>query len=139
MLQLIYASGATKPFTAESLRTLLVAARTNNTGAGVSGMLLHVDGAFLQVLEGEAAVVEALYTRIGKDPRHARVVRLLAREVPERNFADWSMGFFDASGRATEIAGYRPTAGFSDLIGDPKQLLRIVDQFRDGRWRSLAA
>ena len=139
MLQLIYASTATSPFSAEQLRTLLTRARATNTALEVSGMLLHVDGSFLQVLEGADDVVRSLYTKISSDPRHARVLKLLARDVETRNFADWSMGFFDASGRSSSTLGYRATSGFADLLGDPTTLLRIVAGFHEGRWRSLAA
>jgi len=139
MIQLIYSSHATTPFTAESLRTLLVGARAHNTSVEVSGMLLHVDGAFLQVLEGEPGAVEALYERIAQDRRHARVTKLRVRDVEERNFPDWSMGFFDATQRAAALLGYRKTSGFADLLGDTAMLTKVVADFRDGRWRSLAA
>jgi hypothetical protein len=137
--QLIYTSQAASPFDAPALRALLTLARARNTAANVSGMLLHVDGSFLQVLEGEADVVVALFDKIGRDVRHRRVITLLAREIEPRNFADWSMGFFDGSGRAASAPGYRATNGFADLGGDPAALVRIVGEFRDGRWRQLAA
>lgn len=139
MFQLVYASAASLPFTVEMLRDLLSVARTTNTGLGVSGMLLHVDGAFLQVLEGEHDVVEKLYAHILRDRRHRGCLRLVARDISERNFPDWSMGFFDGSGRASSVAGYRAASGFADLFGDTAAVLKIVQDFRDGRWRSLAA
>jgi len=138
VIHLIYSSAATSPFTSEALRTLLVRARDHNTTADVSGMLLHVDGAFLQVLEGMPQVVHALFTRISADPRHARVLLLLSQEIQARNFPDWSMGFFDASGRGAMLPGYRRNTGFADLVGDTAQITRVVADFRSGRWRSLA-
>ena len=138
VIQLIYSSVAATPFSPEALRALLVRARARNTTADVSGMLLHVDGAFLQVLEGSAPVIDALFHRIGADPRHKRVLLLLSRDLPERNFPDWSMGFFDASGRGAALPGYRQTTGFADLVGDTAQIVRVIADFRDGRWRSLA-
>jgi len=137
MLQLIYSSAASKPFSVDALRTLLVRARASNTTAEVSGMLLHVDGAFLQVLEGDATVVNALFARISRDPRHAKVLLLHRIETATRNFGDWSMGFFDASGRGAALPGYRQTTGFADLLGDRAAIERVVTEFRDGRWRSL--
>lgn len=136
---MIYTSQAASPFDAAALRALLALARTRNTAASVSGMLLHVDGSFLQVLEGAADVVVPLFEKIGRDVRHRRVVTLLARELEARNFADWSMGFFDGSARAVSIPGYRAINGFVDLAGDPVALVRIVGEFRAGRWRQLAA
>jgi len=138
VIQLIYSSVATAPFSPDALRALLVRARARNTTAEVSGMLLHVDGAFLQVLEGDAPVLDALFHRIGADPRHKRVLLLLSQDLPERNFSDWSMGFFDASGRGAALPGYRQSAGFADLVGDTAKIRRVVADFRDGRWRSLA-
>jgi len=139
MLQLIYTSRATTSFGPDALRTLLAGARERNQAAGISGMLLHVDNWFLQVLEGDDEVVRALFARITADRRHGGVLALVVREVPERNFPDWSMGFFDGSGRASSLPGYRSTTGFADLTGDKTTLLRVIGDFRDGRWRSIAA
>ena len=138
VIQLIYNSVAAEPFSPEALRTLLVRARTSNTTAAVTGMLLHVDGVFLQVLEGEPQVVTPLYTRICGDPRHTRVLLLLSHDVEARNFPDWSMGFFDASGRGAALPGYRSSTGFADLVGDTAKIVRVIAHFRDGRWRFLA-
>ncbi|HVV85277.1 MAG TPA: BLUF domain-containing protein [Kofleriaceae bacterium] len=139
MIQLVYASHATAPFTVGALQDLLRRARAHNTEVDVSGMLLHVGGAFLQVLEGAAAAVDELYAHIARDRRHQRIVLLVRRELDERCFADWSMGFFDATGRAAGLPGYRAHSGFADLAGESAEVVRIVEQFRAGRWRSLTA
>lgn len=67
------------------------------------------------------------------------MIKLVARDIAERNFPDWSMGFFDGSGRASSLDGYRAGTGFADLVGDSAAVLRIVRDFREGRWRALAA
>jgi hypothetical protein len=139
VIQLIYSSAATTAFSAEALRTLLLRARAHNTTEAISGMLLHVDGAFFQVLEGEPAAVRRLFAKISGDHRHTKVLLLLEREITARNFPDWSMGFFDASGRGSLLPGYRKTSGFADLLGDTAMIQRTVTEFRDGRWRSIAA
>lgn len=138
MFQLVYTSTATVPFTTEALRALLGRSRENNTALGVTGILAHIDGSFLQTLEGERQIVEQLYARISKDRRHSQVVTLLRREISERNFADWSMGFVDGTGRASALAGYRADSGFADLLGDTASIIKILHDFRHGRWRSLA-
>lgn len=139
MVQLVYASQARSPFSADALRALLVKARANNTSLSITGCLLHVDGAFLQILEGDSVRVQTLFAHIGRDPRHHRVNTLLVRQIDVAQFADWSMGFIDGSGRASSIDGYRATNGFGDLAGDPTRVRQIIDGFRDGRWRVLAA
>ena len=139
MIQLLNASTAVTPFAPDALRALVVRARAYNARIGVTGMLLHIDGSFLQVLEGKSAVVHALSAKIRTDRRHASVMTLLVRDLETRCFSDSTMACFDGSGRGEVPPGYRPGAGFADLQGDATALLQIVESFRDGRWRALAA
>jgi hypothetical protein len=139
MLQLVYCSQATTVFTDAALRTLLVKARANNTPLGITGCLLHVEGSFLQTLEGAADRVNAVFEKISRDRRHDRVLKLLVRDIEDAQFPDWSMGFVDGSGRANAIEGYRSHNGFGDLAGDATRVRQIVDGFRAGRWRASAA
>jgi len=138
MIQLIYASTATVLFSSGDLRALLARTRERNATAGVTGMLLHVSGAFMQVLEGDSEIVHALYARIRRDRRHARVVTLRIGDLDERTFAE-SMEFFDGTGRASMVTGYRSATGFSHLATDPETALQIVDEVRGDRWCARAA
>ena len=139
LIQLIYASAATKPFAPTELRELLRKARIKNEGLDVTGMLLYHEGSFLQLLEGPHPAVEEVFKIVEKDKRHNRVLLLLRRETEQRNFADWSMGFADVAPQARSLPGFRDYfkthATFLDLQGDRKAVDRIVDGFRDGQWR----
>lgn len=136
--QVVYASRARVVCDAAFLGGLLAKARANNTGLGVSGVLLYHAGAFLQVLEGPPAVVAALYAKIEQDKRHDRVVILQRRMVSERSFGEWSMGLVKADSRALSadqglndfLAG-----GVLSLAEDSEQLAKLLDGFRAGRWR----
>ena len=90
--QLLYASNTSRDTADAVLDDILAASRRNNAGAGVTGMLLYVEGGFMQVLEGEDAAVSAVYDRIAKDRRHWNTLVLLDRQAP-RAFSEWSMGF----------------------------------------------
>lgn len=92
MRQLLYVSNTSRDFPEENLKDILEAARRNNAAKHVTGMLLYLDGAFLQVLEGPADAVEEIYQAIRADKRHWNPLILLDREA-SRAFADWSMGF----------------------------------------------
>jgi hypothetical protein len=108
MLQVIYTSTATEPFSAADLKQLLKRARMRNTSVGVSGMLIYHDGAFLQALEGQPAAVAEVFARIEKDRRHDQI-QLLHRDQSfgeRRVFGDWAMGFADASGAAEILNGF---------------------------------
>lgn len=91
---LVYTSTAATFNVAENdLKAILEASRRNNKAAGVSGMLLFAEGAFIQVLEGPPAQVDETYARITSDPRHAMLLKLYDASIPARNFPEWSMGY----------------------------------------------
>lgn len=98
MIHLVYVSAACVAMEDAALKNLLETSRRNNPALGITGMLLYLDGLFMQVLEGEAAKVDALFARIQQDPRHAEVAVVLRESLAERNFPDWSMGFRNLSG-----------------------------------------
>lgn len=93
MYHLIYTSYAIDPFDETRLIELLKVARENNRLLNITGMLLYVNGKFMQVLEGNRQTVKDLYTHITNDPRHKRVTTLLEGDSPTRMFDRWSMGF----------------------------------------------
>jgi Sensors of blue-light using FAD len=91
--QLIYRSVATRLPGVEELARMIEQARINNYSQGVTGVLFYASGRFLQVLEGEAKQVKALYERICQDSRHTDVVKLHGAPVSQPLFPEWSMGF----------------------------------------------
>lgn len=91
MIRIAYLSTAVSPPAPADLEAILTASRRNNADLGVTGLLCHHDGSFLQFLEGDDAVVDRLYARIALDPRHHSVLRLYREPVTERLFGDWSM------------------------------------------------
>jgi Sensors of blue-light using FAD len=137
MHQVIYSSAAVAPFSETQLTELLAAARLNNGRLGVTGLLLYHEGSFLQALEGDEHVLETLYAKIGKDKRHHRLVALLRRQVDDRHFDQWQMGFASMKGLPKTIPGF---SDYLRLRGDPIQsgnaAARVLAAFRDGRFRS---
>ena len=93
MLTLVYVSSAKALLTEQELLELLRHSRQNNAELGVTGLLLHIGGNFMQALEGPDEAVEALYDRIGADPRHHQVRTILRVPCTQRLFPDWSMDF----------------------------------------------
>jgi len=94
MLQsLVYMSSSTEPFDDDALEDVLVHARARNTADGLTGLLVHRDGRFMQLLEGPYDAVLSTYQRILADDRHDDV-RLLAEEsIHTRRFPEWSMAY----------------------------------------------
>jgi hypothetical protein len=90
--RLVYESTATG--STESLlniATILGESQRNNDRDGLTGALAAHGGRFVQVVEGEAARLDALLKRLANDPRH-RDIRLIDREpITDRLFGQWSM------------------------------------------------
>lgn len=91
LISVIYASRATQEFHEHEIPDLLKQARLANAAHGLTGMLLYIAGSFVQVLEGEAAMVEAVFETICADKRHGQVALLSREPILERAFEGWTM------------------------------------------------
>lgn len=96
--QIVYFSKPTRSMSLKEVRELLIKAQINNHFKDVTGMLLFDGNSFLQVLEGPKETVMALYEKIEHDPRHTQCTTLVEREVPQRDFGQWSMGLAHIEG-----------------------------------------
>ena len=106
MFQLVYVSSANKDFSDNELRDLLDQARERNKRRSVTGMLLYAGGNFIQVLEGSKEDVMAIYQSVEKDPRNSGNIVYEQREVPERMFSGWWMGYRKLSEQGSNLEGY---------------------------------
>lgn len=93
MYYLIYISSAIGQLDEEALNELQRRASTKNSEIGITGMLLYKGGNFMQMLEGNKEVVEALFLKISQDPLHKDVIKIMSGSIENRNFDKWSMGF----------------------------------------------
>ncbi len=140
LLEIIYVSAAKSPLPAAALAALLAVSRRDNKRAGISGLLIHRESSFLQVLEGPEEAVRATFARIERDARHHRVLVISRGAVPQRSFAEWTMGYVE------DAAGARRLDGFNDFfrVGldkaglvaeDAERVRSVTRQFKEGRWR----
>ena len=91
LVRLLYASRAVDS-NPQAIEAILAQARAHNTASGITGILCHGGGVFLQAIEGGRAAVSALYGHIQKDARHKDVELLHFEEISERRFGGWTMG-----------------------------------------------
>lgn len=98
LLQIVYVSAATAMKPGPEIENMLAKARLRNHEDAITGLLVHRDGAFFHVIEGEDSHAGALFNRISRDTRHRRVLKLHERRIAHRMFPDWAMGFGDATG-----------------------------------------
>ncbi len=93
LIRLTYASIATEGVDLVEFKRILLQSQTNNQRQDLTGMLAFNSKIFLQTLEGSRDEVNALYARLMRDPRHHTVSILGFKEIKERYWANWSMGF----------------------------------------------
>ena len=92
MKRFIYVSSAAPTMDMSKLSDIGAVSLENNTRHRLTGILLHIDGAFFQVIEGEADTVNMMIARIESDPRHRGMIRLADQKMRERLFHDWRLG-----------------------------------------------
>lgn len=113
MYYLIYVSYAVEPFTQDQLKTLLRNCVQKNTVKDVTGMLLYIDGKFIQVLEGDKDTIQSIFLKIQKDTRHRKVKIIIEGEISNRNFPGWSMGFKSMDDTELEkMTGYKDVESY---------------------------
>jgi hypothetical protein len=111
--RLVYSSEAAPGLAPAELEGMLAESRVRNKAHGISGVLVFVDGAFLQVLEGEKDDVLELMARIDRDPRHRGVKVFYEQDVEERAFASWSMAYLSPS--AADVARWASLEGATTI------------------------
>jgi hypothetical protein len=123
MIHLIYVSTATREMSDEDLLLLLEQSRARNQKQDITGMLLYLNLAFIQVLEGAEKDVDEIYEAIVKDDRNAGNIIIERAEIHERTFPDWTMGF-----RRLTKDNSRQIAGYTEFLDREMTAEKIVDQ-----------
>jgi len=118
---LVYTSISNQKMSDDNLKDLLKKARLKNETLNITGMLLYLDPFFMQILEGEEAIINERFKIIKQDSRHHKVKIIYKKPIEERSFPNWTMGFNKISDENLEAV-----EGFSDFWQQP-----ISDFFSD--------
>jgi hypothetical protein len=121
-IRLIYASDAHDELVYRDFLEIMERAGEANRAMAITGILCYGGGKFLQALEGERAVVNALYHHIAQDPRHEHCQLLCVEDITEREFGEWSMKIIDwgKAGMAARREATLSRAGLHQF--DPAQM-----------------
>jgi hypothetical protein len=122
LLQVVYVSSATAPWSEEDLLRALETFQARNVRRGITGLLLYCDGNFMQAIEGPRAEIIDLERRIAADPRHRGFLALSKRGISTREFSGWSMGFRSLTDRDRSS-----NPGWSDFLGGGREGLKAPD------------
>lgn len=92
MKRITYISRLAESLTLEEVEAIGVISGANNQQFSITGLLVYFEKMFFQIIEGDDQIVDQLYLKIGKDPRHTDILRLKTEyDIGERLFPSWSM------------------------------------------------
>ncbi len=90
--QLVYVSNRKPTCTQEEIEKILSSCKKNNPSLSITGVLLYSDTKFIQLVEGDAKVIMALYDKIKTDSRHTNPMMISYNPIKEKSFPSWHMG-----------------------------------------------
>ena len=128
LFHLGYVSTETLDLGSAGMVKLLTEARRINTSRDITGLLLHRDRSFYQVLEGAEDIVRQTFDSIEKDERHTAIDVLFEGEVDEREFPDWQMGFLNLDGVDIETL-----QGYSDFLSREDNAKDFLENLSRGK------
>lgn len=134
LVALVYVSSATGRLDQVQIDGLLASSRRFNAAVGVTGTLLHHDGAFLQYLEGPSEGLARVWQRVVACRMHHGITELVRESVPTRQFDHWHMGFAQAPATVLQRlaqAQWRSLAGPLLASPEPSSALGLLTDF----WR----
>ncbi|WP_421763708.1 BLUF domain-containing protein [Ekhidna sp.] len=110
---LIYTSKPRVPMTPEVVEDITKASIRNNLRDDITGMLLAIEGHYLQFLEGNEKKVLALLEIIKSDVRHKDLIVWVMGFQEKRIFTEWSMGSWMLSNdELTKLSALDDISGF---------------------------
>lgn len=123
-----YVSTETGDLSTQDMIDLMTLARRINTERDITGLLLHREKSFYQVLEGAEAQVRQTFDSIERDERHTAVDILFEGVTEEREFADWRMGFLNLDG-----VDLGTLQGYSDFLNEEDNARDFLENLSRGK------
>lgn len=131
MITLLYLSQSRRDITNAQVSDILTTSKVNNLTYGITGVLIHGGGLFMQVLEGPEQSTLRLYGKIAEDRRHGDCKLIHISLANEQIFKKWSMAVIKCDPlQFQHIAELRekryesvPAKDFTSLMGEFVKLL----------------
>lgn len=73
------------------IQDIALKAKPNNLKHNVTGVLIYLEGKFLQAIEAEKSTLDQLIINISKDNRHTNFEILIDTPIESRTFRNWSL------------------------------------------------
>lgn len=78
----------------EAINSIVRTAKSKNPKLDITGVLLYLNGKFVQIIEGDERALRFLLKNIEADTRHKNITYLIDTKTPVRGFQDWNMDVF---------------------------------------------
>ena len=111
------------------VKGILEVARRKNAKLNITGMLCFDGKMFIQLLEAEEAIIDALYAAIEHDKRHKDIELLHRGKISKRSFDDWSMAYENIPEGMLETLSER--IGVMSMMQMDTDIAAIGDSFGD--------
>lgn len=102
--QTIYSSRSTGALDLDGIESLLTTIRLRNKQLNITGVLIYLEGVFIQVLEGDKDAVLGVLESIKRDSRHEEVTVFYEADLSGRVFDEWHMAYLDV--KPEQLAGW---------------------------------
>nr|WP_255518073.1 BLUF domain-containing protein [Fulvivirga sp. M361] len=130
----MYKSAARPELSKKDLKEISRVSSSNNAKEGISGMLLYVEGEFLQLLEGEKEKVLTTFSRISIDGRHTDINIICESHQKQRQFEEWNIGFYSLTGKEfQDKTGFKSIKSYfeADKYQDEIMLVFLLKQYAE--------
>ncbi len=100
----------------KSIEDFLFQVREKNKSLTITGILLLIQGKFVQYIEGPAEEIDKVYTSISKDSRHTDMILLDSGDLKERQFENWSMAYKEVTDKQIKDIIGREELNLEDIF-----------------------
>jgi len=111
-----YMSYQSRIMSKKSIEDFLFQVREKNKSLTITGILLLIQGKFVQYIEGPAEEIDKVYTSISKDSRHTDMILLDSGDLKERQFENWSMAYKEVTDKQIKDIIGREELNLEDIF-----------------------
>ncbi len=127
MKRITYISRLAEPFSMEEIEKIGITSSRNNRKENITGLLVYFERMFFQIIEGGEREIDALFEKIGNDPRHHDIFRLKTEyDIDERLFPSWSMKTINLDTNVDELV--RPIKILLQTVAESHSIIERYTQ-----------
>ena len=129
-----YMSVQTQVMSKTEVENFLFKIREKNKRLAITGVLLLIQGKFVQYIEGPEEEIDRVYKKIKHDPRHNDLLLLDNGYLENRQFTNWSMAYKEVEDNHIKSIVGRKDLNLDDVFLNPTEdkthpVLKILYNF----------